>query len=115
MQEQGPSVRALQSSSQDCWPGFSSPGPGPEDEGDDEEEVQKEEEEEEFKDNNDGDPNNEKDYDYNMMACLVLLGMFAQDAHCFFLQRSSFKIFIFFEFDIAFWFTLLRISAFLFV
>ena len=104
-------MRALQSSSQDCWPGFSSPGPGPEDEEDDEEEE--EEEEEECKDNNDGDPNNEKDYDYNMMACLVLLGMFAQDAHCFFLQRSSFKIF--FEFDIAFWFTLLRISAFLFV
>ena len=56
-------MRALQSSSQDCWPGFSSPGPGPEDEGDDEEEVLKEEEEEEFKDYNDGDPNNEKDYD----------------------------------------------------
>ena len=25
-------MRALQSSSQDCWPGFSSPGPGPDNE-----------------------------------------------------------------------------------
>ena len=41
-------MRALQSSSQDCWPGFSSPGPGPDNEDEDEDEDE------------DGDKNEEK-------------------------------------------------------
>ena len=86
-------MRALQSSSQDCWPGFSDPGPGPADHHDDPEDFEDERDEGE-KDGSDC----EDDSDDMMMmmtmriidnTCLVLLGLFSKDAHFLCLEKGK--------------------------
>ena len=83
-------MRALQSSSQDCWPGFSDPGPGPADHQDDPEDY-----EDEWDDGEKGDSNGEDDSDDMMTlriidnTCLVLLGLFSKDAHYLCLEKGK--------------------------
>ena len=75
-------MRALQSSSQDCWPGFSDPGPGPADHHEDPEDCEGE------RDVGEKDGSYGEDDSDDMMTlriientCLVLLGLFSKDAH----------------------------------
>ena len=87
MQEQGPSVRALQSSSQDCWPDFSDPGPGPADHQDDREDQEDEDE----KGDSDGEDNSGDMMTLRIIdnTCLVLLGLFSKDAHYLCLEKGK--------------------------
>lgn len=92
-------MRALQSSSQDCWPGFSDPGPGPADHHEDQEDYEDERDEDE-KDGSNGEGDSD---DMTMMmtlriidnSYLVLLGLFSKDAHYLCLEKGISRLFDF--------------------
>ena len=86
-------MRALQSSSQDCWPGFSDLGPGPADHQEEQEDYEDERDEDE-KDGSNGEGDSD---DMTMMMTLniidntnlVLLGLFSKDAHYLCLEKGK--------------------------
>ena len=89
-------MRALQSSSQDCWPGFSDPGPGPADHHEDREDFEGERDEGE-KDGSDGEDDSEDMMTLRIIdnTCLVLLGLFSKDAHYLCLEKGISRLFDF--------------------
>ena len=89
-------MRALQSSSQDCWPGFSDPGPGPADHREDPEDFEDERDEGE-KDGSDGEDDSEDMMTLRIIdnTCLVLLGLFSKDAHYLCLEKGISRLFDF--------------------
>ena len=92
-------MRALQSSSQDCWPGFSDLGPGPADHQEEQEDYEDERDEDE-KDGSNGEGDSD---DMTMMmtlriidnTCLVLLDLFSKDAHYLCLEKGISRLFDF--------------------
>ena len=75
-------MRALQSSSQDCWPGFSDPGPGPADHQEDPEDC---EDEDEKDDSNGEDDSN----DMTMGMTLKIIGQHLPSPPWLVLKRCS--------------------------
>ena len=78
-------MRALQSSSQDCWPGFSDPGPGPADCHEDREDFEDERDEGE-KDGSDGEDDGD---DTAMMMTLRIMGQHLPSPPWLVLKRCS--------------------------
>lgn len=75
-------MRALQSSSQDCWPGFSDPGPGP---------VERHEDVEDYEDEDEKDGSYGKDEsdDMTMMRTMRIIGQHLPSPPWLVLKRCS--------------------------